>query len=186
MHAESVAAFAMALPMLVDRRYDLLLTWLPSQHAATTYDVNIEALYDDPLVITAGVHSPWARRRKIDLAELIDEPWIIQPPYTWNYVRLSEACEARGLAMPRASLVTLSVHLVAHFLAKGPFITAYPRAVARHLGLKVLAVDLPVRPWPVILTTLKNRTLSPVVERFVECTRETAKSFGGPPPARSA
>jgi hypothetical protein len=32
-------------------------------------------------------------------------------------------------------------------------------------------------PWPVALVTLKNRTLSPVVERFIECTPSMAKSI---------
>src|SRR5262245_18756229 len=32
-----------------------------------------------------GVRSfEWARRRKIDLAELIDEPWILTGPTAWN------------------------------------------------------------------------------------------------------
>jgi DNA-binding transcriptional LysR family regulator len=43
--------------------------------------------------------------------------------------------------------------------------------------LKKLPVDLPTRPWPVVILTLKNRMLSPVVERFIECAREVAKSF---------
>jgi hypothetical protein len=29
----------------------------------------------------------------------------------------------------------------------------------------------------VTIMTLKNRTLSPVVERFIECTREVAKAL---------
>jgi hypothetical protein len=32
-------------------------------------------------------------------------------------------------------------------------------------------VTLPVRPWPVAIVTLKNRTLSPIVERFIESAR---------------
>jgi len=32
------------------------------------------SLYDDAPIVTAWAHSKWARRRKIDLAELIDEP----------------------------------------------------------------------------------------------------------------
>jgi hypothetical protein len=43
--------------------------------------------------------------------------------------------------------------------------------------LKELAVKLPLRPWLVAILTLKNRTLSPVVERFIECAREVAKPF---------
>src|SRR5262245_19222798 len=40
-------------------------------------DLNAEVLFDDRLVVATGVSSPWAtRRRRIDLAELVDEPWI--------------------------------------------------------------------------------------------------------------
>jgi len=30
-------------------------------------------------------------------------------------------------------------------------------------------------PWPVNIVTLKNRTLSPAVERFIECTRDFSR-----------
>jgi hypothetical protein len=36
---------------------------------------------------------------------------------------------------------------------------------------------LSLQPWPVNIVTLKNRTLSPVVERFIECARQVAKSI---------
>jgi DNA-binding transcriptional LysR family regulator len=45
------------------------------------------------------------------------------------------------------------------------------RLQAERFSLKVLPVDLPVRPWPVAIVTLKDRTLSPVVERFIEHVR---------------
>jgi hypothetical protein len=41
----------------------------------------------------------------------------------------------------------------------------------------VLPVDLPTQTWPVVIATLKNRTLSPVVERFLASAREVAKLF---------
>jgi DNA-binding transcriptional LysR family regulator len=79
--------------------------------------------------------------------------------------------------MPKASVVTISMPLVVNFLANGPFITAGPRSVVRFNSLQELRVDLPVRPWPVVILTMKNRTMSPVVERFVECAREITKSM---------
>jgi len=79
--------------------------------------------------------------------------------------------------MPRASLVTHSLLLVVHFLTNGPYVTSYPRFVAQRSGLKILPVDLELRLWPVIVTTLRHRTLSPVVERFIECAREATKSI---------
>ena len=78
-------------------------------------------------------------------------------------------------------LFGFSMHLVNHFVANGPFLTAYPRSVARFCALKVLPVKLPVRPWTVAIATLKNRTLSPVVERFIECAREVAKALAKEP-----
>jgi DNA-binding transcriptional LysR family regulator len=42
---------------------------------------------------------------------------------------------------------------------------------------KVLPVDLPVPPWPVGVMTLKNRTVSPVVQLFIGCAREVAKAL---------
>jgi DNA-binding transcriptional LysR family regulator len=173
---------------LHDRKHDLVLarlrTPLPDDHLVD--DLNAEYLFDDPLVAAAGTQSRWTRRRKIDLAELIDEPWILAPPHTWNYLGLAEAFHARGLDMPRSSLVTFSMHLVGHFLANGPFITTSPRSWVHHNSLKVLPIDLPARPWPVVILTLKNRTLSPVVERFIECAREVTKSAAVGPSSRTA
>jgi DNA-binding transcriptional LysR family regulator len=57
-------------------------------------------------------------------------------------------------------------HIVRELLANGEYITAFPSSWVRFNALKILPVDLPLRPWPVAILTLKNRTLSPVVERF--------------------
>jgi DNA-binding transcriptional LysR family regulator len=173
---------------LRDRNYDLILGRGGTLQAEErSDDLNIEDLFDDQLVIAAGARSKWAtRRRKIDLADLVDEPWIMQGPQSWNYRNLAEACQARGVAMPRASMVTLSMSVITHFLADGRFITSMPRSVAHFHSLKVLPIDLPVRPWPVYIATLKNRTLSPVVERFIECARDFTQPMreGRPPPKR--
>ena len=186
-HFDEVTSTRINFTDLRDRKYDLMLRWGRSLQAGEhpADDLNIEFLFDDPLVVAAGMQTRWTRRRRIDLAELVDEPWIMHAPQTWNYQYLAEAFHARGLAMPRASLVTPSMPVIAHFLANGPFITAMPRSVVR-FNSKVLPVDLPVRPWPVTIVTLKNRTLSPVVERFIECAREVTKSMFSKPSTRKS
>ena len=164
---------------LRDRKYDLVLArlGLPGTDDHTTEDLNLTVLFDDPLVIVAGQHSPWARRRSIDSAELSDEPWLLSPPDTWNYIGVAEAFRKKGLEMPTARLIGFSLHLATHFVGRGPFITAYPRSVARLGSLAALRVNMPSRPWPVVIATLKNRTSSPVAERFIESAREVAKSI---------
>jgi DNA-binding transcriptional LysR family regulator len=47
--------------------------------------------------------------------------------------------------------------------------------VARPLSLKIVPVELPVQPWPVGIVTLKNRTLSPVAQLFLDCARKASK-----------
>ncbi len=147
-------------------------------------DLDVEVLFDDRLVVAAGAQSRWAHRRKVDITDLADEPWILTEPNTWNYRVVRDAFRKRGVAMPKVCLKTLSVHLRANLLAGGQFITAFPNSVldlyGRRFGLKALPVDLPTDPWPVIVLTLKHRTLSPVVTAFIDCARAVAKSLAKP------
>jgi DNA-binding transcriptional LysR family regulator len=166
---------------LRDRTLDLVLTrrGQPDPENDPLRELNIEILFEDELVVAAGRNTPWARRAKIDLAELAGERWLLTAPGTWNYKVVAEAFRARGLDMPRLSVTTLSVYLRTNLLSMRPFIATFPRSVlslhAERFGLKELPVALPARPWPVVLLTLKNRTLSPVVERFMACGREAVK-----------
>ncbi len=178
LHVDQVSTATLELPGLRERKFDLVVALLlmPRVDDGQADDLNVEVLFDDHLVIAAGMRSRWARRRKIDLAELVDEPWILAAPDTGPYRIVSEAFCARGLGAPRISLMTLSVHLRTNMLASGHFIATFPSSVARlhaeRFSLKVLPVDLPVRPWPVAIVTLKNRTLSPGVERFIAHIRD--------------
>jgi DNA-binding transcriptional LysR family regulator len=182
LRVDTVPSPAINDPGLRDRKFDLVLGRWPMPLAEFADDLNVEFLFDDRLVVAAGMHTRWAGRRKIDLAELIDEPWMLPPPGRWTYAYVAEVFRARALDVPKVSLMTYSLPLVIHFLANGPFITVFPNSVmhlhaARH-SLKALRVDVDFPPWPVAIVTLKNRTLSPVVERFIECARELPGLMG--------
>jgi len=179
LHVDPVNTATLELPGLRERKFDLVVALLlltPRVDDGLGDDLNVEVLFDDHLVVAAGMRSRWAHRRKIDLAELVNEPWILATPDSGPYRIVSEAFRARGLGAPRISLMTLSVHLRTNMLASGHFITTFPNSVARlhadRFSLKVLPVDLPARPWPVAIVTLKNRTLSPGVERFIAHVRD--------------
>jgi DNA-binding transcriptional LysR family regulator len=138
-------------------------------------DLNVEILFDDEMVVAAGMQTSWARRNKVDLAELVEEPWILTPPGSWIHTSVGEAFGARGLALPKAFLMTFCIHLRAKLLATRPFVSAFPssflRLNATQLSLQVLPIDLAVRPWSVVIVTRKNRTLSPHVQRFINHAR---------------
>jgi DNA-binding transcriptional LysR family regulator len=161
---------------LRERNLDLVLArLLPSPASDTLDDLNVDVLFNDRLVIAVGTESPWARRRRIALADLVDEPWVLTPAETWNSFLLEEAFRAAGLPMPRMSIVAFSLHLRIHLLTTGRYVTAFPNSVLglneKRFSLKALPVEIPARPWPIAIVTLRNRTLSPVVGVFIESVR---------------
>jgi DNA-binding transcriptional LysR family regulator len=174
---------AAELPGLRDRKYDLTMVRLvgPIPSGDPADELHFETLLNDQLVVAVGWGHRLARRRKVDLSELSDERWILAQPGTWNYSRLAEAFRAQGLAMPQASFVSVSVAVRTRLLATGKFVTALPSTMLSlnrdHYALKALPIELPNPPWPVVMVTLKNRTLSPIVERFMACAREVAQSL---------
>ena len=174
LHVESVASATMALPALRSRECDLIIGRLHT-HLADD-DLNVEILFEDRLVVAAGPHNPLARRLRIDLAELTDKRWILQASYTWNYLGPKEAFRLRGLEMPAegqpSDLVHTTHYRVSHSRAVPHGISTLGCGSWVAQSLPVLL--LPVRPWPLAIVMPKNRTLSPVVERFIDTVRKVA------------
>lgn len=138
-----------------------------------------EVLFNDRIRLAAGKHGPWARRRKIDLAELVNEPWITVPDDDIGGLVLLDAFRSRGLAPPSISVTTFSIHLRFSLAGGARFVAALPESVLRFNSgnLLELPIDLPEPAWPVVMVTASKRSLNPVVERFMETAREVAKSF---------
>jgi DNA-binding transcriptional LysR family regulator len=185
LHVEDSISLAHEIAGLRDRKFDFALGRLVSPHASLGDDLKTELLFEDPLVVVVGMQTRWARRRKIDLAELIDEPWTLPPPQTLNYECMAEAFRKRGCDMPKIGLVSFSVHLRTQLVASGQFITALPKSIADQYSLKVLPIQLTAQPWSVAIFTLKNRTLSPVVERFIEHVRDVTQPMRVARPTRA-
>jgi DNA-binding transcriptional LysR family regulator len=177
---DEVPAPSTEFPGLMARRHDLVLARI-ALPLVDEQQLNVEVLFQDPLVVAADVHSPWARRRKIELRELLDAPWILTAPDTWVYMSVAAAFQARGLAMPKINLAASSALLRVNLLATGPFVTAIPSSVLRlnagRHSLKLLPIDLDIRGYPVAILTLKNRVLSPLAAFFIDHVREIAKSM---------
>jgi Transcriptional regulator len=193
LHVADVVAPTLDLPQIRDRSLDVALvriTGSPSRHRFGD-DLDVEVLFNDETLVVADAQSPWVRRRKIDLAELVDEHWILPPANTTNGMVVMEAFRARGLKQPRVRLVTFSVALRTNLLTSGQHLTVFPRSMmdlyAERMSVKVLPVKLPAPEWPTVLVTLKNRTLNPAVRLFVDQVRAEFRSLNArvPPSPRS-
>lgn len=142
-------------------------------------DLNSEILFEEPLIVVAGAQSAWARRRKVELA---GEKWILYPPDNAPGLLVEGAFQALGLEVPQASLTTMSFHLREMLLMTGDYLTVVPACMlrvlnAKQLTVKRLPIDLGVQTRPVAIFTLRNRTLSPVAELFLQSVRSVAKSM---------
>jgi DNA-binding transcriptional LysR family regulator len=144
-------------------------------------DLVSEPLFDEPFSVVAGIDSQWARRRQIELAELVDEAWVLPPPDSIPGVLIAEIFREHGLKYPRASIVTLSVQLTATMIATGRFVGLLPGSVARfsakRVGLKILPVQVPTVLGSVVVITVKKRTPSPLAQIFISSARAVAKSI---------
>jgi DNA-binding transcriptional LysR family regulator len=177
-HVVQANAETMEFPELRERRVDLTLARVPGSFVQD--DLDFEILFDDPHRVVVGMQSPWARRRKMTLAELVNEPWIFP---TSQVIRelIAEMFKAHGLKTPQESVRASSILLRNHLLATGCFLSVLPDSVlrynAKHWPLKALPVDLGVKPRSIAIITLKNRTVSPVVQLFAEHVRAVAKTM---------
>jgi DNA-binding transcriptional LysR family regulator len=138
-----------------------------------------EFLFDDTYVVAAGAQSPWARRRRIELAELVGELWTLPPPESLIGSVAMEAFRASGLDYPRVAVVTSTPQVRISLLATGRFLTIFPASALRfpvgHPEIKVLPVELSKTRVENGIVTLKNRRLSPVAQLFIDGAREVAK-----------
>jgi len=163
---------------LQERKVDLMLARINRTFVDDHLD--IEFLFDDPHFVVAGTGSRWARRRKIALAELVNEPWIFPPNLVVREL-INEAFAAESLTVPSESVSAASILLRNHLLATGRFLTMLPASVlrynARQWSLKALPIDLRIKPRPVSILTLKNRTLGPVAQLFIEHLRAAVKTM---------
>jgi DNA-binding transcriptional LysR family regulator len=163
---------------LRERSIDLLIGRIPLHFAE--HDLQAEFVYDDQIVVVAARRSKWGRANRIKLADLSDEPWVLPPADTLAGSLAIELFRSAGVDTPRAPITTLSIHLYCQLAASGRFLSVLPISVLRFGGqdrvLKMLPIKLPTQQRPVGIVTLKNRTLSPIAQAFIECVHQTLKS----------
>ncbi len=145
-------------------------------------DLVAEALFDEPQVLVAGSESRWARRRNLKLADLMGEQWVLASPGSLARSLHDEFFRRNGLEPPPATVVTVSLHLYMRLIETGRWLGLVPASVMRFGGRSMRLKTLPIKnaplPAPIGFVTIKDRTLTPLAERFIECTRQVISSPG--------
>src|SRR5262245_9951657 len=86
---------------LRERKFDLYL----GRVVLIEEDIHADVLFHDEIFVVAGSTSRWARRRKVALSELADEPWVLQPPRSAIGTVVGEAFRAQAVTYPPRGVV---------------------------------------------------------------------------------
>jgi len=146
--------------------------------AVAPAELDSTALYIDSLAIVCGTRHPLATRRKLALAEVLSQDWVLPP----RSARVRASFEAlfcsTGAARPRVLAETDSLDLIMELLAQGAVLALLPQHLARRLGLagqvRTLDVDTPGLVMPVSVYTRAGTAASKAVQTFRSCLVEAA------------
>jgi DNA-binding transcriptional LysR family regulator len=159
------------------RKLDLIVGRLPRHSLPDEFVV--ERLFDDPMVVVSARQSPWARKRKLRLAALADEPWVLPRPDTTIGAFVQEAFKSAGAHIPQRGAVCGSLHFSYMLIATGRYLGLFPKSLIHYSGsrfpVRALPVELPIAPPPVGIVTLRNRSPHPATALFIERLRLLAR-----------
>ena len=163
---------------LEDRKLDLAIARIFN---AVPGHLTAEVLYDDRHVVAAGARNSWSRRRRVQLADLMNEPWVLPPLETLTGSIVREAFSVRKLEVPVATITTSSTPARLALVAGGQFISILPITTlslsSKKPAPRALSIDLSTGRRPIAVVMLKDRGPSPVAQRFIDNARSAAKSF---------
>lgn len=144
-------------------------------------ELDAEILFYDTLAVMTAAKNPLTRRRKLTLAQIAGEPWTLLPSESFFGTVIAEAFRANGHEPPRPTVTSLSFKVHDEMLATGRFLTVMPGFMQLILSnnppLKTLPVGLRNPRTPIGLITLKNRTLTPLAQMFIDRIRARAKAL---------
>lgn len=163
--------------MLRERRIDLAICRISS--LIYSEDLESDALFEEPMFVVAGLDNRWSRRRKIDLAELLGEPWTMPEADNVAMALIADGFRSAGITPPTPQVVSDSTAVRTRLVEMGPFLTILPGSTlhfgAGRLRLKKLPVTLSMKSPPTEIITLKNRTPNAIARLFIDELHSFAK-----------
>lgn len=143
--------------------------------AGSSDELEFEPLFEDPLCIVAGAQHPLASKKSVKLKETALHPWTLPSGEEGVAAHLDAEFRRQGVSLPSPAVTTMSMLVRSELVAAHDHLTVMYGSVLRFgrlpASLRVLPVDLPTG-IPVGLIRLKNRTLAPSAEVFIQVLRD--------------
>jgi DNA-binding transcriptional LysR family regulator len=172
---------AALLPALRAGEIDVIVGRLTSDFDSR--DLRFETCFDEPMCVVVRTGHPLLARRRVRLAELAAESWILPGPDTAYRHRMDAAFRQAGVEPPARLVESVSILTNTTLLQETDMLGVLPVNVAGHyaaLGtLAVLPVALPPPSGPVGTITRAGAVASPPVEQLLQALRDTGRQMPG-------
>lgn len=138
------------IPLIAQGKLDLAINALPSTPVAGIEQLK---LFDDQYVPFASAGHPLAQRRRLELADLAGEGWVMSSGHYRPRELLLRVLGDAGLPAPRIALLTRSVRLRLQFVASSSLLGYGAR----------MPVRMAMRPFDLIVLPVKELMLPRIV-----------------------
>ena len=162
------------LPSLRAGELDLIVSGIPATPAE---DLVQTRLYEEELAVVASVDHPLARRKRIAIADLARERWVLAQNVLATRM-LERAFEHHGLGAPQVAMEVSAQWLRLHVVSTSGFLAILPRSALQTLAARGRAVEIKVQgmhlPRRVGVSYRREAYLSPAAGLFIEILKTTA------------
>lgn len=142
-----------------------------------------QPLAENPHSVFARASHPLARKRRVQLAELARQAWVLPPPGNVLRDSLAVIFTEHGLTLPTQDVETAALPVIVSLLREADMLSALADEVVHaelDAGVLVrLPVTLPLRLGAAGIVTRRDHRLPPAARALLETLRETAELGGG-------
>jgi DNA-binding transcriptional LysR family regulator len=168
-----VGTYDILMPSLLVGDLDMVLGRLPDEGRSRA--LVYEEFYVEPICVVARRAHPLARKRRLSLRELANEPWILPLPETALRRQIERAFVEAGAPLPRNVIESVSILTNRALLRKSDCIGVMPYHVALDDVEQGLLAILPVKlksiETPVGAILRAPGKLPPAAAALLDCLR---------------
>ncbi|NRR30761.1 LysR family transcriptional regulator [Oxalobacteraceae bacterium] len=157
-------------------RLDFMIGRIPERESAA--GLSYEELTDEPACAVVRVGHPLLDQPDLQLRDLVDWAWILQPRGSILRARSELMFRRAGLEVPVNVIDSTAVLLITALLQQTDSLNVMPIAVAKYYEslnvLKILPIDLPCRMDAFGIITVDGHLLSPGAALLLKTVRKVA------------
>jgi len=168
--------FPQVLSLLRGGEIDVAVCLIPDQ--PLDEDLACEVLVQDSLTPAVRAGHPLSRRGALDLADLVDEAWIIFGRSGESRDVYEQTFRKNRLEPPRGAIDCTSFTCALALVEKSDYLVLAPRRIfaERRETWSIVALPLrtPMQPWTIAAITRAGDVLSPACREFLRRLRAVA------------